>query len=112
MRKFGLLPRLILAIVLGIVIGSFAPEWVVRVLATFNGIFGNFLGFAIPLIIIGFVAPGIGELGAGAGRLLAITAGIAYVSTIISGLAAYFTSSTILPIFLNPGSLAVNAENP
>jgi len=112
MRKFGLLPRLILAIVLGIVIGSFAPEWVVRVLATFNGIFGNFLGFAIPLIIIGFVAPGIGELGTGAGRLLAITTVLAYVSTIISGLAAYFTSSTILPIFLNPGSLAVNAENP
>jgi len=112
MRKFGLLPRLILAIVLGIVIGSFAPEWVVKVLATFNGIFGNFLGFAIPLIIIGFVAPGIGELGTGAGRLLAITTVLAYVSTIISGLAAYFTSSTILPMFLTPGSLAVNAENP
>lgn len=112
MRKFGLLPRLIIAIVLGIVIGSFAPEWVVKVLATFNGIFGNFLGFAIPLIIIGFVAPGIGELGTGAGRLLAITTVLAYVSTIISGLAAYFTSSTILPMFLTPGSLAVNAENP
>jgi len=112
MRKLGLLPRLIIAIALGIVIGSFAPEWVVRVLATFNGIFGNFLGFTIPLIIIGFVAPGIGDLGTGAGRLLAITAGLAYVSTIISGIAAYFASSTILSMFLTPGTLAVNAENP
>ena len=32
MRKLGLLPRLIIAIALGIVIGAFAPEWVVRVL--------------------------------------------------------------------------------
>ncbi|MCQ1530808.1 dicarboxylate/amino acid:cation symporter [Lutispora saccharofermentans] len=112
MKKFGLLPRLIIAIAIGILIGSIAPKWVIQVLATFNGIFGNFLGFAIPLIIIGFVAPGIGDLGAGAGKLLAITAGIAYVSTIISGMAAYFTSSAVLPTFLKPGSLVVNAANP
>ncbi|HCJ56688.1 MAG TPA: sodium:proton antiporter [Clostridiaceae bacterium] len=112
MKKFGLLPRLIIAIAIGILIGSIAPKWVIQVLATFNGIFGNFLGFAIPLIIIGFVAPGIGDLGAGAGKLLAITAGIAYVSTIISGMAAYFTSSAVLPMFLKPGSLVVNAANP
>ncbi|MPM44008.1 Serine/threonine transporter SstT [bioreactor metagenome] len=112
MKKFGLLPRLIIAIAIGILIGGIAPKWVIQVLATFNGIFGNFLGFAIPLIIIGFVAPGIGDLGAGAGKLLAITAGIAYVSTIISGMAAYFTSSAVLPMFLKPGSLVVNAANP
>lgn len=112
MKKIGLLPRLIIAIAVGILIGSYAPGWIIRLLATFNGIFGNFLGFAIPLIIIGFVAPGIGDLGNGAGRLLAITAGIAYLSTIIAGLAAFFTSSAVLPMFLTPGSLAVNAENP
>ncbi|SHI89598.1 dicarboxylate/amino acid:cation symporter [Lutispora thermophila] len=112
MKKLGLLPKLIIAIVLGIIIGSIAPQWVIRLLATFNGIFGNFLGFAIPLIIIGFVAPGIGDLGKGAGKLLAITTGIAYISTIISGLTAYFTSATLLPIMLTPGSLAINPENP
>ncbi|NLX62813.1 MAG: dicarboxylate/amino acid:cation symporter, partial [Tissierellia bacterium] len=95
MKKIGLLPKLIIAIILGIIIGSFAPAWVVKVLATFNGLFNNFLGFAIPLIIIGFVAPGIGELGKEAGKLLAITAGIAYGSTVFSGLLAYFTSSIV-----------------
>lgn len=112
MRKIGLLPRLIIAIIAGIIIGSIAPVWVVRLLATFNGIFGNFLGFAIPLIIIGFVAPGIGDLGSGAGRLLAITAGIAYLSTVVAGVTAFFASSAVLPMILTPGSLTINAENP
>ncbi|MBU5425397.1 dicarboxylate/amino acid:cation symporter [Tissierella pigra] len=112
MKKLGLLPRLIIAIIIGILIGSFGPQWSVRVLATFNGIFGNFLGFAIPLIIIGFVAPGIGDLGDGAGKLLAITAGIAYGSTILSGSFAYLAGSIILPTFLKSGSLSLNAANP
>lgn len=112
MRKIGLLPKLIIAIIIGILVGAFAPEWLVRVFATFNGIFGNFLGFAIPLIIIGFVAPGIGELGTGAGKLLAVTAGISYLSTIVSGSLAYFTSTVVLPTFLKAGSLNFNAGNP
>ena len=112
MRKMGLLPKLIIAIILGIIIGNFGPAWIVRILATFNGLFGNFLGFAIPLIIIGFVAPGIGDLGEEAGKLLAITAGIAYGSTVLSGTLAYFTSSLVLPMFLTPGALNVNAANP
>lgn len=112
MKKLGLLPKLIIAIIIGIVIGAFAPEGVVRVFATFNGIFGNFLGFAIPLIIVGFVAPGIGDLGDGAGKLLAITAGLAYGSTVLFGSLAYFTSSLVLPTFLKAGSLSVDAANP
>lgn len=112
MKKLGLLPKLILAIIIGIVIGAFAPENVVKVFATFNGIFGNFLNFVIPLIIVGFVAPGIGDLGDGAGKLLAVTAGLAYGSTVISGSIAYFTASTILPKFLQEGSLVVDAANP
>ncbi|MBU5437267.1 dicarboxylate/amino acid:cation symporter [Tissierella sp. MSJ-40] len=112
MRKLGLLPKLIIAIIIGIIVGAFTPEWFVRIFATFNSIFGGFLEFAIPLIIIGFVAPGIGDLGTGAGKLLAITAGIAYVSTVISGSLAYFTSSIVLPTFLKAGSLNINASNP
>lgn len=50
MKKLGLLPRLILGIILGIVIGNLNLPSIVRILATFNSIFGNFLGFTIPLI--------------------------------------------------------------
>ncbi|MEW8973643.1 MAG: dicarboxylate/amino acid:cation symporter [Tissierellaceae bacterium] len=112
MKKLGLLPRLVLAIIIGIVIGTLAPLKVVEVLATFNGIFGNFLNFVIPLIIVGFVAPGIGDLGEGAGKLLAVTAGLAYGSTVISGSIAYLTASAVLPKFLREGSLIVDASNP
>ena len=112
MKKLGLLPKLIIAIIIGILVGSFAPEWLVRTFVTFNNVFGNFLGFAIPLIIIGFVAPGIGDLGDGAGKLLAITAGIAYLSTIISGSLAYLTSTIVLPTFLKVGSLSLNPGDP
>lgn len=112
MKKIGLLPKLIIAIIIGILIGAVAPEWVVALLATFNGFFGQFLSFAIPLIIVGFVAPGIGDLGTGAGKLLAVTAGIAYVSQLIAGSLAYFTSKTIFPSFLKAGSLVTDAANP
>ncbi|KMJ58774.1 sodium:proton antiporter [Bacillus sp. LL01] len=112
MRKFGLLPRIILAILLGVAIGSFAPEWFVKIFVTFNEIFGNFLGFAIPLIIIAFIAPGIGEIGKGAGKFLGLTASIAYLSTIAAGVLAYFAASSLYPSILKGASLSGAMENP
>ena len=100
-KKLGLLPRLVIAIAAGILIGSFLPEGIVRLLATFNNIFGNFLSFMIPLIIIGFIVPGIADLGIGAGKLLALTAGIAYCSTIIAGTVAYGVDTALFPSLLN-----------
>ena len=100
-KKLGLLPRLVIAIAAGILIGSFLPEGIVRLQATFNNIFGNFLSFMIPLIIIGFIVPGIADLGIGAGKLLALTAGIAYCSTIIAGTVAYGVDTALFPSLLN-----------
>ena len=100
-KKLGLLPRLVIAIAAGILIGSFLPEGIVRLLATFNNIFGNFLSFMIPLIIIGFIVPGIADLGIGAGKLLALTAGVAYCSTIIAGAVAYGVDTALFPSLLN-----------
>lgn len=110
MKKIGLLPRLIIAIVLGIILGLFGPAVIVRILITFNGLFGNFLNFVIPLIIMGFVIPGIADLGSEAGKTLAITAGIAYLSTITFGTATYFTGSAVLPHFIDPGTMNFNPD--
>ncbi|RST74055.1 dicarboxylate/amino acid:cation symporter [Siminovitchia acidinfaciens] len=98
--KFGLLPRIILAIVLGILIGLVSPNPLIRVFATFNSLFGNFLGFIIPLLIIGFIVPGIGAIGKGAGKLLGWTAAIAYLSTIGAGLLAFFAAKSLFPSML------------
>lgn len=100
LKKLGLLPKVIIAIALGIICSHFLPVWAVRISLTFNSIFSNFLGMFIPLLIIGLVAPSIGDLGKGAGRLLLITALIAYVSTILSGIFSYFTCRFTFPSLL------------
>ena len=88
-RRIGLLPKIIIAIVLGIVCGLFFPDWLTRVFVTVNGLFGNFLGFFVPVLIFALITPAIAGLGRGAGKWLAITTAIAYGSTIFSGLLAY-----------------------
>ncbi len=102
--KLTLLPKVVIAIVLGIACSYFFPVWAVRVFATFSSLFSNFLGFIIPLLIIGLVAPGIADLGKGAGRLLLITALIAYGSTIFAGIFAYFSCRLAYPWFLTPSA--------
>lgn len=103
LSKIPLLARVVIAIILGIILGQFMPMWMARFFATFNGLFGNFLSFIIPLIILGLVTPAIGELGRGAGRLLLITALIAYASTIFSGFFTYFSCQSVFPHILSGG---------
>ena len=96
----GLLPKILIAIVLGILCSLFFPTWAARVFVTFNSIFGNFLGMFIPLLIIGLIAPAIADLGKGAGKLLLITIAIAYLSTILAGFFSYFTCRATYPALL------------
>ncbi|HLR35954.1 MAG TPA: dicarboxylate/amino acid:cation symporter [Tissierellales bacterium] len=112
MKKLGLVPKLIIAIILGIVIGNLFPASVVRIFVTFNSIFSNFLEFAIPFIIIGFVVSGIADLGQGAGRLLGITTAIAYGSTLVAGFLAYVVSTSIFPMFIQSANTMSEAVNP
>ncbi len=99
--KLGLLPRVAIAIGLGVVCGLFFPDWLVRIFLTINSLFGNFLNFIIPLLILGLVAPGIADLGKGAGRLLLITALLAYGFTLFSGFFTYFSCDFVYPWLLN-----------
>ncbi|EKY27338.1 transporter, dicarboxylate/amino acid:cation Na+/H+ symporter family protein [Clostridium celatum DSM 1785] len=105
MRKISLITRIFLCLILGISIGLICGnndiDFPVRILATFSGLFGNFLSFVIPLIIIGFIVPGIACLGGKSGKGLIITTVIAYISTIGAGFAAYLIGSNILPRFIN-----------
>lgn len=61
--KIGLLARIVIAIILGIAIGTFFPAPLVRIFVTFNGIFSEFLNFSIPLIIVGLVTVAIADIG-------------------------------------------------
>lgn len=102
--KIGLLGKILIAIALGIGLGLIAPAWLVRLFITFNGIFSQFLGFAIPLIIVGLVAPAISDIGKTAGKMLIVTVAIAYGSTIFAGLVSYLTGAALFPGMIQSGS--------
>lgn len=112
MRKLGLLTRLILAIILGIAVGTFGNVFIIRIFATISSIFGEFLKFIIPLIIVGFVAAGIANLSKRAGRLLGFNVAIAYISTIVSGVSAYLIVGKIFPYILENSKLTTGFDNP
>jgi len=105
-HEIGLVPKLIIAIVIGILIGQFLPERVCRFVVTLSGIFGSFLKFVIPLMILAYVTMGIADLSQGAGKLLLITVLIAYGSTIVAGSGSYLVSSTLFPSFISADALA------
>lgn len=103
--KLGLLPKLLIAIVLGIIIGQFFPVWFCRVVVTASSIFSSFLKFIIPLMIVAYVTMGIADLKSGAGKLLLITVALAYGSTLIAGSASYLVSASLFPSFMSEGAL-------
>ena len=99
LQKIPLLAWIVIAILGGVLIGSFTPglisginsaakisiptDVVVQIFVSFSTIFSAFLSFAIPLIIIGFIVPGIGSLAQGAGKMLGVTVGLSYLSSIV-----------------------------
>ena len=101
--KIGLLVNIFIAIALGIGTGLIFPEWAVRIFVTINSIFSQFLGFAIPLIIVGLVTPAIADIGNKAGKMLLVTVAIAYFSTIFAGLASYLTGAAFFPSMIDSG---------
>ncbi len=105
--RFGILPYILLAIVLGLGLGGVASPFIVQIFATWNSFFGQYLGFCIPLIVLGLVTHGIADLGKRGGRLLLVTVTLAYLSTICAGLFAYSSCQWVLPGFLNPSANAV-----
>lgn len=89
--------KLIAAILLGSFIGLYAPEWFTQVLLTIKALFGELLFFTIPLLILFFITSGIASLPQNSGKLLGRTLGIAYGSTLLAGITAYFAASLVVP---------------
>ena len=104
--KMSLLLRIVIAILLGIGCSYFFPEALARVFVTINSLFGNFLNFIIPLLILLLVAPGIAELGRGAGKMLGVTTLLAYGSTVLSGYFSYGVCGLTYPMILEQGSFS------
>lgn len=99
----GLLPRIVIAILLGIAVGNFLPSAIVRIFLTFNSLFSEFLNFSIPLIILGLVTVAISDIGKAAGKLLLTTVFLAYGFTVFSGFFSYFMGEMIFPRLITLG---------
>lgn len=104
--KIGLLPKIILAILLGVVAGQYMPLGLIRIFASFNVVFGELLGFLIPLIILALVSVAIADIGTRAGRILLITVGIAYGATLLSGFVSYGVGMATFPRLIEVGALS------
>lgn len=107
-KKPSLLVQVLIAVALGVVFGQFLPHAIARIFVTFNGLFGNFLAFAIPLIIVGLIIPAIADLGKGAGRMLLLTAVMAYGFTLFSGFFTFFVCDPIFPSMIAQGQGVAN----
>ncbi|ACD24914.1 dicarboxylate/amino acid:cation symporter [Clostridium botulinum] len=109
MKNLSLIKRIFTFLILGIILGltcrSLNIIFPIRILATFSALFGSFLSFVIPLIIIAFIVPGIASLGKNSGKVLIGTTILAYISTIISGIAAYFIGISFLPKLIKAATL-------
>lgn len=115
MEKKGILHslpfRLFLALAVGLGLGlclnsagDFA--WVtglLHVVVTVKYVSGQFIGFCVPLIIIGFIAPSITRMGNNASKMLGVALIIAYVSSIGAAFFATAAGFSILPMLsINP----------
>ena len=99
--------RLILALILGIGVGmallnlqDFAPNRtgdVATIIVHVKYILNQFIGFCIPLIIIGFIAPSITRLGSSASRMLTVALILAYVSSILAAFMSMGAGYAIIP---------------
>ncbi|AIY79860.1 dicarboxylate/amino acid:cation symporter [Clostridium botulinum] len=109
MKNLSLIKRIFTFLILGIILGltcrSLNIIFPIRILATFSALFGSFLSFVIPLIIIAFIVPGIASLGKNSGKVLIGTTILAYISTVISGIAAYFIGISFLPKLIKAATL-------
>ncbi len=107
--KLGLFPKVVIAIVIGALLGLILPDVAIRILKTFNVLFAQLLKFVVPLLVLGLVTPSIANLGRGAGKMLLTVMLLAYCSTVCGALFSYGVSSNILPMYLNPGELSAEA---
>lgn len=112
MKKDTLIVKLIIAVVIGGVIGAVASEGIISVVSFVNYLLGQIIFFTIPLIIIGFVATSITQLKSGASRLLTAAIGLAYFSTLGAALLSMSAGYIIIPNLNIPSSVEELKELP
>lgn len=105
-----LIVKLLAGIVLGLLIGLFAPRPVTELLVTVQSLLGELLFFVIPLLILFFITSGIAALPRESGRLLGRALGSAYASTVVAGTLAFLVAALVIPWLAGEASGGAVAE--
>lgn len=99
MEKKGdtLIIKLIIGVIIGIVVGLFANERVIGLILPIKFLLGELIFFAVPLIIIGFIAPSITQLKSNASKMLGTMIGLSYTSSVGAALMSVIAGYIIIP---------------
>ena len=73
---FGLIIKLLLALVAGALLGRFAGIEIMDAIVSVKYALGQIIFYAVPLVIVGFIAPAIARLGQNASKMLLTAVGI------------------------------------
>lgn len=103
MKKIGLIPRLFIAIVLGIIVGSlnFVPEFFLELIITAVQLFSTVMNFILPIMIVAFIVPGIAQVSNNTGKLLGLTVLLSFSSLFFAALLSYVFGRSIFPFFIS-----------
>lgn len=108
----SLVVKLVIGIVAGILVGSLANEGLIVVVHTIKAIFGDLIGYIVPLIILGFVTPAIVSLKENAGKILSVTLLICYLSSVGAALFSWLAGRAIIPHLNIASTTGVGNEIP
>lgn len=93
----SLIFKLVLAVTLGLLVGFYSSEGLMNIVVTLKYILGQVIFFAVPLIIIGFIAPSIAKLNNNASKLLGYAVVLAYLSSVGAALFSAILGYILIP---------------
>ena len=108
----SLLFKLLVAIVVGILLGKSAGPSVIQVVDAIKQIMGDFIGYIVPLIILGFITPAIVSLKESAGKILTVTLIICYLSSVGAACFSFLAGQAIIPNLHIQSAVAQGAQIP
>ena len=93
----SLIFKLVLAVVVGLLVGFYSSEGLMNIIVTLKYILGQIIFFTVPLIIIGFIAPSIAKLNNNASKLLGYAVGLSYLSSVGAALFSAIFGYLLIP---------------
>ena len=95
--EFGLIIKLLAALAIGAGLGRVAGVGVMDAVVSIKYALGQLIFFAVPLVIVGFIAPAIARLGANASKMLLTAVTLAYVSSVGAAIFSAISGYVIIP---------------